>query len=324
MLSVNLPLILHQSFCCSGPLVRFVIANKLAPSQRNNTVIRKDYIAEAFVVALRTRPKLLAPGVNMSSLSAFKYLLLRVFIVAFAVSPILRANAADIRQEDLDESLITAASRGDMRSFNTAVSLGANLNAVDRQGTNAVLAATQGNRTQLLRTLLGKGINPNALGGSGFTPLTYAAMEGALQNVKLLLKAGANPNQRSALGETPLHLAAQFGHADVVAILASSGARIDALNDAGETPLITAIHADRDSAFEALLELGAEKDVSDRKNQSALYLAILEDHEKLARLLVERGARFERIPGLYTPLQMARFMGHASVIEALEKRGASE
>jgi len=261
----------------------------------------------------------------MCSYSSFTQGVARyLFVAIFVLAPLMMAHAGEISQEHLDESLIAAAGRGDMTTFNIAVGLGANLNATDRRGNNVVLAATQGNRTQLLRTLLDKGIYPNALGSSGFTPLTFAAKEGSTPNVGLLLKAGADPNQRDALGETPLHLATQFGHQKIIAQLAAAGARIDATNAAGEPPLITAIHYNQANAFDGLLSLGADPNVSDKNHQSALFLALLEEREQMALLLVEKGAQFDRRPRQYTPLQMARFMGYASVVGALERRGARE
>jgi ankyrin repeat protein len=250
--------------------------------------------------------------------------LLSVLALLSALALMPAANATDISQDDLDESLVNAAGQGDMNSFNIALALGANLNAVDRRGNNAVLAATQGNRAPLLRTLLDKGVNPDVHGSSGFTPLTFAAMDGSLANVQLLLKAGANPNQRNALGETPLHLAARFGHSAIIKLLVAAGTRLDDENAASETPLITAILANKLDAFETLMTLGANPNVIDANNQSALYLAILEDHELMAHTLIERGARFDPRPRQYTPLKMARFMGHVRVVDALVRRGASE
>jgi len=249
---------------------------------------------------------------------------LRVLFALAAAATLSGSMAAEVRQEDVDESMIAAAGQGDMTTFNIAIGLGANLNAVDRHGNNAVLAATRGDRTELLRTLLDKGVDPNKLGGSGFTPLTYAAMEGSARKVQLLLKAGARPNQPNALGETPLHLAVQFGRVDVIALLAASGSRVDTPNAVGETALISAIRANQAEAFAALLALGAATNVNDRNSDSALVLAIQEDRERMALALVEKGARFDPLPRHYSPLQLARFMGHTSVIDAMEKRETGE
>jgi ankyrin repeat protein len=232
--------------------------------------------------------------------------------------------AADIRQEDLNSSLIHAAGQGDVSTFNLALSLGANINAVDRNGNNAVLLATQGEQHGMLRLLLDKGVNPNARGASGFTPLTYAALHGLNRDARLLLKAGADPNQHTVVGDAPLHLAVAFRHNDMIAELVGAGARIEDLNGAGETALIVAIRADNRQAFDALLTLGARTSVYDKTGRSALFWAILEDHEAMALALVEQGARFDSLSDGYTPLRMAQIMRHANVAAALAQRGASE
>lgn len=298
---------------CSVPVIQrslggIILTNNRVPAPRPGAMDYSNYIQA-----------------NMATSPAHIFhLALRVFAVLVALIPFSLAGAADIRQEDLDGSLVAAASAADMNSFNIALKLGANLNAIDAHGNNVVLAATLGNHTELLRTLLEKGVNPGIVGSSGFAPLAYASMVGSVRNVQLLIKAGADPNQRTALGETPMHLAAEFGRTDIIALLAAAGARIDARNAARETPLMAAIRANKADAFDALLSRGADTNVSDKDDRSALFLAILEDHEEMALTLVEKDAGFARRPRQYTPLQMARFMGHRRVVAALENRGASE
>jgi ankyrin repeat protein len=232
--------------------------------------------------------------------------------------------ADEIRQEDLDASLIQAAGQGDSTSFNLALSLGANINATDRHGNNAVLLATQGEQHALLRTLLDKGVNPDARGSSGFTPLTYAALHGAQGDLRLLLKAGADPRRHDALGNSPLHLAVEYGQNALIEDLVSAGARLEDLNAAGETALIVAIRASNHHGFEKLLALGARASAYDKTGRSALFWAILEDHQAMALALVESGVRFDTLSDGYTPLKMARIMKHSDVVAALTRRGATD
>ncbi len=265
------------------------------------------------------------PAITPTSVSIQKKLwTLGFFIVLGVAFWSVATLAADIRQEELNSSLIYAAGQGDMSSFNLALNLGANLNAVDHSGTNAVLAATEGEQHRVLRLLLDKGGDPNVSGGSGFTPLTFAAMHGSIRDLRLLLKAGAKPSQHNVMGDSPLHLAVQFGYDDVVADLIAAGASIDNINTAGETPLMVAIRSDNRKAFDTLLALGAENSVADKTGRSALFSAILENHEAMALALVEKGARFDSLSDGYTPLKMAQIMRHSSVIAALTKRGAKE
>lgn len=232
--------------------------------------------------------------------------------------------ADDIRQEDLDASLIYAAGQGDTNSFNLALSMGANINATDRHGNNAVLTATQGEQHRMLRMLLDKEVEPNARGASGFTPLTYAALHGLAGDMRLLLKAGADPNRHNAIGNAPLHLAVEFGHNELIGDLVAAGGRVDDVNAAGETALIVAIRSNNRQAFDALLSLEAMPDVRDKTGRSALFWAILEDHEAMALALIERGATFDTRSDGYTPLRMAQIMRHSSVVAALTQRRARE
>lgn len=181
-------------------------------------------------------------------------------LMASLVAMALPCRADEIRQEDVDASLIQAVGRGDMDGYNRAVGLGGNIHATDRHGNNAVLAATEGQQHALLRRLLDQGVNPDIRGGSGFTPLTYAALHGEAGDLRLLLKAGADPNSKNAIGSTPLHLAAEFGHDELIGDLVGAGARVDAVNSAGETPLVVAIRAGRRGAVDRLLALGARRE----------------------------------------------------------------
>lgn len=232
--------------------------------------------------------------------------------------------AAEIRQEDLDSNLISAAGQGHLASFNLALSLGANINAVDRNGDNAVLLATQGEQHGMLRMLLDKGVDPNARGGSGLTPLTYAALHGLIRDVRLLLKAGADPNLRNVLGDAPLHLAVEFGHNDIVAELVGANARLEDVNAAGETPLIVAIRADNRKAFDTLLASGARASVQDKAGRGALFLAIWEKREAMALALIEKGAGFNSRYDGFTPMRLARLMEQPKVVAALTLKGARE
>lgn len=248
----------------------------------------------------------------------------RLFLVLLSALWTGAVQADGLRQEDLDGSLIHAARQGDMTSFNLALDLGANLNAVGRDGGNAVLAAVQGERHQMLRLLLDKGVDPEAVDASGFTPLTMAVLRGSVYDVELLLKAGARPGRRNVLGAEPLHLAVEHGRHDILRRLLRAGAPLDDANADGETPLIVALRVHDGDAFRLLLAQGAAVNVADRSGRSALGWAILEGLEDEALALVERGARGDAVVGGYPPLRLARMMRQQKVEAALAARGAPE
>jgi len=246
-----------------------------------------------------------------------------LFACAACVLALPASFAADISQADLDGSLIRAAGNGDLRSFNLVLGLGANIRAVDAQGNNAVLAATEGAQPALLRIALDGGASPNVRGASGFTPLTYAAMQGSLPMFRLLLKAGANVNLKNANGDTPLHLAVAFKRAEIMADLLPV-ARIEMRNAGGETPLMVAVRVNNQSALERLLAQGADPNAAGNMGETPLVMAILEDRGALALELVETGARFDAVLGTYTPLRLARVNGQKALAALLTAKGARD
>jgi len=211
-----------------------------------------------------------------------------------------------------------------MQSFNMALGLGANINAVDKSGNNAVLSAVDGEQHQLLRLLLEKHVSPNVRGGSGYTPLALAVLRNSSSDVARLLKAGADPDLRTSSGTAPIHLAAEFSRNQILGQLLDGRVTIDNLNAMGETALIVAIRNNNAGAFDLLLAHGAVLNVMDKAGRSALFWAILENHETMALTLLELGASFYEKSDGYTPLTMARIMNHSRVLMALSRRGAKD
>lgn len=222
--------------------------------------------------------------------------------------------STEISQDDLNRSLSYAARQGDMGSFNTALALGASLYARDRDGNNAVLMAVQGRQNSLLRTLLDKGVETDLVGSSGQTPLTAATINGDLLQIRLLLKAGARPDLRNARGESPAHLAVALRRNEILTELIKVGINSDLLNDDGETPLIIAIRNDNKEAFDALLAVRTDVNLKDRAGRPPLFWAVMENHEDMALALTEKGSRIDVKSDGYTPLQLARMMGHQRLL----------
>lgn len=136
-------------------------------------------------------------------------------------------------------------------------SRGAKAEAVDKEGTTTLLAATVGNDTGTIRQLVDADVNVNAANVIGFTPLMNAAAQGNLEAARLLLSKGANVNAVSAppgekvkngtiaLGQfTPLILAVAEGPVNLVKALLDAGANVDAQEARGMTPLMYAVATD--------------------------------------------------------------------------------
>ena len=96
----------------------------------------------------------------------------------------------------VDLQLLDAACENDLGAAREAVADGANVNAVNRFGRDALIHAARMQNVELVKLLLSKGADPNQLEtdlvGEGLTPLMRAASVGSGEIVDLLLAHGAN------------------------------------------------------------------------------------------------------------------------------------
>src|SRR5829696_7769199 len=93
-----------------------------------------------------------------------------------------------------------------------------------------------------VRRLIKEDANVNALEGDGSTALLWAAAQNSSEAmVRRLLQAGADPNLALIAGETPLMVAARTGAAPVVAQLLAKGAKVNVSATRGQTALMWAV-----------------------------------------------------------------------------------
>ena len=156
------------------------------------------------------------------------------------------------------DSLFDAAGRGDLKSAETFLRDGRN---VDERGHNAE------------------------------TPLIAAALAGEVAIAELLIAHGADVMARNKGGLTPLHAAAYSGSAEVALLLLDHGAALeDKTNVSGTTPLIVAAEQNHVAVAELLLARGADLKVTDRDGFDALSQAWSKKRTEMVRLLKQHGA----------------------------------
>jgi ankyrin repeat protein len=179
----------------------------------------------------------------------------------------------------------------------------ANLDALDPEGTSALIVAIINGHYDAAAALVEKGANPNLADIKGMTPL-YAAVdmhtlattfgrpdppkpviEGAVDAIKMLLAAGANPNARlkgtllkrvydagdNRLGEgaTPLMRAARGGDALVMRLLLAAGADPTLTQKSGNNPILLAAAASGGRA-----STDEDVRVSEKKALDAITVAV--------------------------------------------------
>ncbi len=164
-------------------------------------------------------------------------------------------------------------------------------------GTPLILAATYG-ETDAVNELLENGANPDAVDKDGSTALIAAAcicaiidMPDTYESVKLLLKKHANPNVKDKAGMTALMAAVTWSRSDNMKLLLDHGANIDAKNNVGDTALMIAASGgaiDLTPAVKLLIERGANIAIRNKRGETALMIANKNRLQNTVRLLTRR------------------------------------
>jgi len=211
------------------------------------------------------------------------------------------AGAADltelIRSDAREEALV--AIRG-----------GADVNAVQPDGSTPLLWAVYRVDHELVKELLQHGAKPNVRNSLGATPLGEATSISDKEMVDMLLKARADPNLGNDDGQTPLMIAARNGSLPIVQALVKAGARVrehEKFRD--QTALMWAIGANSSEVVDYLISQKADVEersaVNDWGNQ----------------ITSEPRAQYRNTGGL-TPLLYATRFGCLDCVKSLLKAGA--
>ena len=99
------------------------------------------------------------------------------------------------------------------------VKAGMDINARDKDGTTALMIASEKGDIEMARLLIQGGADVNANNIDGYTALMYASYKGNLQIAELLIKNKADVNARDKDGWTALRYASIQGQNDIVALL---------------------------------------------------------------------------------------------------------
>jgi ankyrin repeat protein len=120
------------------------------------------------------------------------------------------------------------------------VAHGANVNAVNNQGTTPLLQAlARSDKIAVVKQLLKGGSDTKVVNKHRQTPLHFAAGDQkdnpALCEVSLRHKAKIDVVDED--GNQPLHIACLNGHLETVKLMVSHGANVDEIDNFGRTPL---------------------------------------------------------------------------------------
>ncbi len=150
-----------------------------------------------------------------------------LFIIVFTL--LLTAVFA----HDMNVLLLDAAAENDVKSMDTYIFQGADINTRNMEGYTPLLIAVLRGNYEAAYYLVRAGADLEISSPAGFTPLMIASMRGYSDIAKLLIDNNANVNAELKRGLTALMLAAGKGEAVIVTMLLDAGADPQAEDDFG-------------------------------------------------------------------------------------------
>ena len=209
-----------------------------------------------------------------------------------------------------DPALVDVARDGDSATALKLISAGADVNAVQPDGTSPLHWAVYHVDVALAQALLAHGAKADVRNTLGSSPLAEAAKVADPRLVALLLKAGANADSPNADGETALMLAARTGVVEVARELVQHGASVNARESwRGQTALMWAAGENHPEMTAYLVSRGAKVSVR----------ATINDWQN--QITAEPRAQYRPTAGL-TPLLYAVRSGCDECVKTLLKAGA--
>jgi len=215
-------------------------------------------------------------------------------------------------------------------------------NYIYDDGRPAIHIAVRFGNLSIAEMLLSAGANINAMDSEGSTPLSSACARGETQVVKLLLSRGASPNVETIGVYTgyPIHRACAGLRYDVVKLLLEYNADVNVRDKSGDTALHCAVsshsycaaasHSYRDSdetsdVVQLLLDAGADVNAESERGKTPFYIACSEGLTSVAKKMLESGAKIDGNSSKKVPLNAACRNKHLglSVIELLLTNGAN-
>lgn len=218
---------------------------------------------------------------------------------------------------------------GDKSALRALAADGA-VNTRDDLGNTPLIWAAANGDIDAFKLLLDSGADVNATNTAGANALMRAAVDE--EKVRLLLNRRPGVNARSNLGNTALILAARkHGSIGVVKQLLNRGAEVNATNNFGATALMAAAAAEDDETVRLLLDRGADLNAKPNMDgdgfiwgggRTALQWAVFRGHESMIKFLLARGAKVNDFTLIGSALTQAGWAGGADAAHLLLDSGA--
>src|SRR5580692_8187466 len=206
-----------------------------------------------------TTPRGSGPTTPISGATLFKSTI-RASGVAAAVGLLTLGAASWASASSGPQSLVDLIRDGNREAVLAAItSPSVDVNAVEPDGSTALLWATYSVDHDMVRALLKAGAKANVTNNFGSSPLIEAVKLGDMDMVRVLLDAHADANSANQDGETALMLAASIGSMPLAQLLVDHGANVNAVeNFRGQTAVMWAAAEYHPDIVDLLLAHGAD------------------------------------------------------------------
>lgn len=241
-------------------------------------------------------------------------------------------------------TLLDSIRAGDHAAALQFIADGADVNALESNGTTALHWAVHQGNLALVQELIEAGANVNVTNEYGASPMSEAAVLGAPAIVAALLDAGADPESPNGDGQTALMVVARSSNLESAQHLLDAGADVNATEGwRGQTAVIWAAAQSQPAMLELLLKNGGDPDsrsiLNERDRQisnerrfqwrpagglTALIYAAREGCLECVRLLIDAGAAIDQGDAEnVTPLLTAIINMHFDTAKYLVEAGAN-
>jgi ankyrin repeat protein len=193
------------------------------------------------------------------------------------IAALLLDEEADVNKDDNKKGLtplILCVINSNQIAFEPSEKAGKEKNSVEKSGWKAAIIK-----------LLERGAEVNALDNQGSSALMFAAVKNDVEIMRLLLKFGAEIENKNHSGKTALSIAIAWGHKEAINFLVEQGANtnidLNYLNDDDLTPLMIAVEKNDLELVNLLIKLGADVNLKNKDDETALTIAIANQKEEL-------------------------------------------
>jgi len=232
---------------------------------------------------------------------------------------------SNLEEQKLMVKLMETVEIGNSDNVKALLDAGVSADAIDKNGTAALIRASLHGHIEIVQVLLDSGANVNTEDDIGTTPLMSATENGHNEIVRVLLDAGANVNARGDNGLVALMIAAGNGNVEAVKTLINAAANVNATDNNGFTALMYAVSSDNFEAMKILLDAGSDVDATDNDGYTALMRAAKFGNEESVKTLLDAGADVHaKNKDDTTALMFAVSIGHDGIADMLKSSGANE